>query len=218
MRKRILSTFTIVAIAFALVACKDKAKEAETTAAENAVTADATAVKYKADKDASTVEWKGFKPTGSHFGTITLDNGVFTIKDGKLESGTFLIDMKSIIVTDIPAENEDNAKLAGHLKGADFFNVETHPTAAFEVTGFETVDGKDMLSGNLSLKENKNNISIPVTVTEDGDSVTITSEAFTIDRTKWDVRYGSKTFFDNLGDRFINDDIELKITVKGNKS
>lgn len=218
MRKRIFSTFTIVAMALALVACKDKAKEAETTAAEQAATAEASAVKFKADKAVSTIEWKGFKPTGTHNGTIALENGVFKVNDGKIESGTFLIDMNSLVVTDIPADDEDNGKLAGHLKSGDFFHVEAHPTAAFEVTGFETVDGKTMLSGNLTLKEKKNNISIPVTVSEDGDTFTITSETFTIDRTKWDVRYGSKTFFDNLGDRFINDDIELKITVKAKKA
>ena len=82
----------------------------------------------------------------------------------------------------------------------------------------KNVDGKTMLSGNLTLKEKKNNVTFPVTVSEDGNSYTITSEMFTIDRSKWDVQYGSKSFFDNLGDKFINDDIELKITVKASKS
>lgn len=218
MRKRFLKSMTILAMALVFVACKDKAKEAETTAAEDAAEAQMASVKYKADQSASNIEWKGFKPTGTHNGTIAIESGVFTVNNGNIESGTFLIDMKSIEVADIPKEDEDNAKLAGHLMSPDFFNVEEHPTAAFEITGFETMDGKTMLSGNLTIKDKKNNITIPVSVSEDGDSFTISSETFTIDRSKWDVRYGSKSFFDDLGDRFINDDIELKIMVKGNKA
>ena len=218
MKKRILNIFTIVAIGFALVACKDKAKEAKTGAAEDATESATTSVKYLANKDASTIEWKGFKPTGTHNGTIRIDNGVLTVNNGEIESGTFLINMNSIVVNDIPSDDEDNGKLTGHLKSPDFFDVAKHPTAAFEVTGFEVKDGKSLLSGNLSLKEKKNNITIPVTVNETGEMLELTSEAFTIDRTKWDVRYGSKTIFDNLGDKFINDDMELKISIKAKKS
>jgi len=218
MKKRILNIFTIVAMGIALVACKDKAKEAETTAAEEAAKAQTESVKYVANSTESSIEWTGFKPTGKHNGTINVESGVLTVNNGKIESGSFLIDMKSITVLDIPADDEKNAKLVGHLTSADFFDVEKFPSAAFEVTGFEEKEGKTMLSGNLTLKEKKNNVSFPVTVTSEGESFTITSEVFTIDRSKWDVKYGSKSFFDNLGDKFINDDIELKINLKAKKS
>ena len=218
MKKRILNVFTIFAIAITLVACKDKAKEAETTAAEAAAQAQMQSVKYLANTTESSIEWTGFKPTGKHNGTIGMDSGVFTVNNGKVESGSFLIDMKSIVNLDIPMDEENNAKLVGHLKSPDFFDVEKYPSAAFEVTGFEEKEGKTMLSGNLTLKEKKNNVTFPVVVSSEGDSFTITSEVFTIDRSKWDVQYGSKSFFDNLGDKFINDDIELKITLKGQKS
>lgn len=218
MKNRILNIFAVVAIGLALVACKKKADEAKTGSAEEASQAMTSSVKYLANKDASTIEWKGFKPTGSHNGTIRIDNGVLTMNDGKIESGTFLINMSSIVVLDIPADDEDNGKLTGHLKSADFFDVEKYPTAAFEVTGFEMKDGKNMLSGNLTLKEKKNNISFPVTVNESEAMLELTSEVFTIDRSKWDVRYGSKSFFDDLGNRFINDDIELKISLKAKKA
>ena len=218
MKKRILNVFTIFAIAITLVACKDKAKEAETTAAEAAAQAQMQSVKYLANTTESSIEWTGFKPTGKHNGTIGMDSGVFTVNNGKVESGSFLIDMKSIVNLDIPMDDENNAKLVGHLKSPDFFDVEKYPSAAFEVTGFEEKEGKTMLSGNLTLKEKKNNVTFPVVVSSEGDNFTITSEVFTIDRSKWDVQYGSKSFFDNLGDKFINDDIELKITLKGQKS
>lgn len=205
-------------LAIALVGCKDKAKEAETSSAEAAAKAEATAVKYIADAEASSIEWKGFKPTGTHNGTIKLTSGVVKVNNGSVESGSFLVDMGSINVLDIPAEDEKHGKLTGHLKSADFFDVEKFPSAAFEVTGISEADGKTMLSGNLTLKDVKNNITFPVTVSENGDTMTLTSETFTIDRSKWNVQYGSKSFFDNLGDKFINDDIELKVNVTAKKA
>ncbi|WP_341215710.1 YceI family protein [uncultured Wocania sp.] len=218
MKKSIATLFTIAALVVSTTGCKDKAKEANTKEAETVATAEATAEKYTANVTESTIEWKGFKPTGTHTGTIDLENGVLNLTDGKINSGTFLIDMKSIEVTDIPKEDEYNGKLTGHLKSADFFDVEKHPSAAFEITGLSETEGKTMLSGNLTLKETKNNVTFPVTVTNTDGAVTLTSETFTIDRSKWNVKYGSKSFFDNLGDKFINDDIELKITVKATKS
>ena len=218
MKKQFFNLLTIVALAVAVVGCKNKADEANTSDAEAATVAKSTSQKYTANVGESSILWKGFKPTGSHEGTIAIESGVFTTNDGKIHSGTFLIDMASIAVTDIPVEEEGNANLTGHLKNADFFDVEKFPSAAFEITGLEEKDGKSMLSGNLNLKGVKNNITFPVTVSESGDMLTLTSEAFTIDRSKWNVQYGSKSFFDNLGDKFINDDIELKINVKAKKS
>lgn len=218
MKKRIFNVFTIIAISAALIACKDKAKEAETSAAEEAAKASTESVKYMASKDESTIEWTGSKPTGKHNGTIKIESGVISVNNGKPASGTFLIDMSSIVNLDIPADDENNAKLVGHLKSADFFDVEKYPNAAFEITGFEEKDGKSMLSGNLQLKDKKNNVTFPVSISAEGDNMTLTSEVFSIDRSKWDVRYGSKSFFDNLGDKFINDNIELKISLKATKS
>ncbi|MEO1030608.1 MAG: YceI family protein [Bacteroidota bacterium] len=217
MKTSFLKIFALVAFV-AFSSCKDKAKEVETTEAEEAAIAEVTALKFKADTEKSTIEWKGFKPTGSHTGTIAIAKGLINVNDGAVESGNFVIDMSSIKVTDIPVEEEGNAKLAGHLTSADFFDVATYPQAKFEVTGLETVDGKMMLSGNLTMKDATNNISIPVTTNIEGDNMTLTSEAFTIDRSKWNIKYGSKSFFDNLGDRFINDDIELKVNLVATKA
>jgi polyisoprenoid-binding protein YceI len=217
MKTNFLRLFAIVALV-SFSSCADKAKEAETKEAEAAAVAEATAVTYKADTNKSMVEWKGFKPTGSHNGTLSIAKGIVNVNDGNIESGTFAIDMTSLTVTDIPAEEEANADLTGHLKGVDFFDVETYPSAKFEVTGVETVDGKTMLSGNLTMKDATNNISIPVTTEMKDDMMMLTSETFTIDRSKWNVKYGSKSFFDNLGDKFINDDVELKVTLVATKS
>lgn len=208
MKSKFLKILTIVAIGAAVISCKKKADEAATTEAEAVATSQMTSTKYMVNTDESVIEWTGHKPTGKHDGTINLESGVFTVNEGKIESGTFMITMSSL------KDSEGNAKLEGHLKSADFFEVETYPNAAFEVTGHEMVDGKSMLSGNLTLKDVKNNVTFPVTTSNEGNTFTLTSEMFTIDRSKWNVKYGSKSFFDDLGDKFINNDIELKITVK----
>lgn len=217
MKTNFLKIFAVVAL-ISFTNCGDKAKEAETKKAEEAAVADATAVTYNVNTDKSSIAWKGFKPTGTHDGSIAIKEGNLDVSNGAIESGRFIIDMNSILVKDIPAEDEDHAKLTGHLKSADFFHVEAHPSATFEITGMETVDGKTMLSGNLTLKDATNNISFPVTTTVKDDMVSITSETFTIDRSKWNVKYGSKSFFDNLGDKFINDDIELKVDITAIKA
>lgn len=222
--KNILSIALSLVFTLSIVGCKDKAKEANTSDAEAAAISKSTSEKYTVNVAESTIEWKGFKPTGTHNGTISLDNGVFKTDDGKLQSGTFLIDMTSITVTDLEA-GDGKEDLEAHLKGTveekedHFFDVTKFPTAAFEITGTESLAaGKTKLSGNLSIKGQKHNISFPVTITNNGDQITIESEPFTIDRTKWNVNYGSKSIFDNLGDRFINDDIELKINIKAKKA
>ncbi|WP_299099482.1 YceI family protein [uncultured Winogradskyella sp.] len=217
MKSQFFKIFTLITI-ITFVSCGDKAKEAETTKAEEAAVAEVSATTYNVNTEESSISWKGFKPTGSHFGTIAISEGTIDINGETIESGSFTIDMNSIVVSDIPAEEEGNAKLVGHLKNADFFNVEKHPTAKFEITGIETVEGKTMLSGNLMIKEATNNISFPVTTEIKDDMIALTSETFTIDRSKWNVEYGSKSFFDNLGDKFINDDIEMKVTLTATKA
>lgn len=217
MKNVIKFTLLFLAISTVLVGCKKKADEASTTEAVETTVATLESVKYMADPSNSSIEWKGFKPTESHNGTINLESGVFSIKEDVIESGTFLIDMNSIVVLDIPADKKGNANLVGHLKNEDFFDVEKYPNAVFEVTGFETKDGQAMLSGNFTMKEQKNNITIPVSMSSEGDMLTLTSETFTIDRSKWNVKYGSESFFDNLGDKVISNDIELKFNIQAKK-
>ena len=219
MKTKFVNILFITALNLSVFSCKDKAKEATTTEAETpAVTEAVNAEVYTVNKTASSIEWKGFSPTDTHNGTIGLESGALNVANGKVVGGSFIIDMASIAVLDIPVDKKGNAKLVGHLTNADFFDVEKYPSAVFTITEVTDTEGKTMLSGNLTLKEVKNNVTFPVTITNEGGAITITSEAFSIDRTKWNVQYGSKSIFDNLGDKFINDNIELKITVKAAKS
>ncbi|WP_405325695.1 YceI family protein [Leeuwenhoekiella sp. LLG6367-2.1] len=221
MKIKLLSLFTMAVLVTAFVSCKNEAKnETEATDAESAVEASQEAAKYMLDKEASTINWEGKKPAGVHTGTVAVESGVVRLEGDKI-SGSFLINMTSIVVTDL--EGDQKVSLEDHLKGTvagkegDFFNVKKYPTAAFEITGITEKDGKKMMSGNLTIKESKKNIEFPVMYEVAGNTLTLKSEPFTIDRTDWGVNYGSKSVFDNLGDKFINDDIELEFTIVANQ-
>ena len=221
MRKQVLNIFTVVALCIAVVGCK-KAKEANTSEAEAAAVSESTSQKYVVNVKESTIGWSGFKPTGTHTGSIKIENGILEMDNGTLKSGTFLINMKSITSEDLEGDMKTN--LENHLKGTvegkegDFFDVTKFPTAAFEITGTQAGEnGKTMLSGNLAIKGMKHNVTFPVKITNESDFIRINSDSFTIDRTKWGVNYGSKTIFDNLGDKFINDAIELKLAIVAKK-
>jgi len=223
MREVSRTIFKTLMVAFVLTSCQEKADKAKTSEAEAAAVSESTSVEYVVDVSESNIDWKGFKPTESHTGTIKLDTGKLMVDDGKLQSGTFVIDMETIEVTDL--EGKSKANLESHLKGTvegkedHFFDVTNFPEATFTVTSTESMAaGKTTLSGNLSMKGQKQNITFPVTITNEGDMMTIKSEPFTIDRTQWNVNYGSKSVFDDLGDKFINDEMELTILVKARKA
>lgn len=222
MKRLLLNAFVVASLGLGFTACKNNNNEAETAEAKDAATAEAEAMEYKVDTTASTIEWQGSKPTGNHTGTIAVKQGTFMATDSTIQSGTFVIDMKSIEVTDL--EGEEKSNLEAHLMGTvegkegDFFNVQEFPEATFEVTGITEEEGATMLQGNLTMKEVTKNITFPVTISKDNDTYTISSEDFSIDRTKWNVNYGSKSVFEGLGDQFINDDIQLTINLKAKKA
>jgi len=222
MKKTIFNLFMIAGITMATLGCKNENKEANTEDAQEVAVANTEAFEFIVDTTASVIEWKGEKPTGTHTGTIKLSQGTFKANDSVVESGTFVVDMKSLEVTDL--EGEDKLKLESHLMGTvegkegDFFNVEKYPNTTFEVTGISQKDGKTMLQGNLTMKEETKNVEFPVSISMNGDTLELTSDSFVIDRTKWGVNYGSKSVFDTLGDKFINDEIELTINLKAYKA
>ena len=213
MKKQVLNIFAVVAIGFAIIGCKNE-KSAETTDAKEveAVAAEAT---YKAVAAESMIMWKANKVVGGHEGTINVSNGVAKMKGDALVGGNFVFDIATLKNTDIE-KAEGRAKLEGHLKSADFFDAEKFPNAAFEIT---SVEG-NKVSGNLMMKGIKKNVTFDATVTQTGNQMTITSDTFTIDRTEWNIMYNSGKVMDaaKLGDKMINDNIEIKISVKATKA
>lgn len=170
------------------------------------------------DTKASSLEWQGEKVTGYHTGTVQLTAGTMNVKDNVITSGNFTIDMTTIENTDIE-DPENKAKLIGHLKSDDFFNVKAHKTANFNLTDFRAMDTDEngnnyMVKGELTIKGITNDIEFPAKVTmNDG---TMTAEAdVTFDRSKWKIKYGSGSFFDNLGDNMIYDDVQISLRIIG---
>lgn len=151
----------------------------------------------------SKVIWKGYKVTGSHEGTINLKSGFLTFNDNKLTGGEFVMDMNTIVTTDL--QGEYKGKLEGHLKSDDFFGVEKHPTAKLVISKVDAT-GKNSykITGNLTIKGITNVITFDLSVY--GNKA---NAALKIDRTKYDVRYGSTSFFDNLKDKAIYDEFDL---------
>ncbi len=220
--KTILLGVAITVLALS-VSCKGESKNETIAVPEEAVQeATTSAIIYTVDVANSTIAWVGTKPAGKHTGTIALAKGAVTATDGSLDSGAFEIDMTTINVTDL--EGDEKAGLEGHLKGEGenkedhFFNVAKFPTAKFEITEVTKVSDTTMIKGNLTLKGITKNISFPAVTTVTDTVFSIQSEPFTINRTEWGVNYGSKSVFENLGNKFINDDIQLTVTVKANKS
>ena len=162
---------------------------------------------------ASLLAWKGTKPGGAHNGTVALKESTLVVENGEIKSGEFVVDMGSIKNLDI--ENaEYGAKLVGHLTSPDFFDIATYPTAKFVITSTENEGGKVLVTGNLTIKDVTKSISIPATLTEENGVSIFKSEKFNIDRADFNVKYGSKKFFDNLKDKFIDDLVEMSFEVK----
>lgn len=167
-----------------------------------------TIEKKKVNVEASKITWTGEKLTGSHEGTINLKDGYFEMEAGKLVGGEFTADMTTINVTDL--EGESKGKLEGHLNSDDFFGVSNYPTAKFTIkTAAEKSNGVYGISGNLTIKGKTNPIAFDLKMEGDTAMTTIV-----IDRTKYDIRYGSGSFFDNLGDKTIYDEFTLDIMLK----
>jgi polyisoprenoid-binding protein YceI len=169
------------------------------------------------DTSESYIVWKGYKVTGSHHGKVMIKNGELTFDDaGMLTGGGFEIDMNTISCEDL--EGEWSQKLVGHLKSDDFFGVEQYPTAKFVIT--EVVSrgkpGEYKIIGDLTIKETTKEIKFNTVITEEAARRVATAD-ITIDRSEYDVRYGSGSFFDNLGDKTIYDEFELSVNLVAGK-
>lgn len=156
----------------------------------------------------STISWVGKKVTGQHNGTVNLKDGALVFAGKKLTGGTFTVDMTSMTATDLSGEYQ--GKLNGHLKSEDFFGTEKFPTSTLF---FKTIANKATdvytITADLTIKGKTNPVTFDMTV-----NANTASTKFNVNRTKYDIKYGSGSFFDNLGDKAIADEFELAVTLK----
>lgn len=167
---------------------------------------------YKVSLKESKVEWVGKKVTGQHNGTVAIKSGALDIKDGKLNGGEFVIDMTTITSTDL--EGEYQQKLNGHLRSDDFFGVEKFPEAKFVITKVDSdnKNGSFAVTGDLTIKSTTKPVSFNAQLVNGGKGIVAVAD-IVIDRSEFDVRYGSGSFFDDLGDKTIYDDFTLSVNL-----
>ena len=169
------------------------------------------AVILAVDTKASKINWLAKKVTGQHEGTINIASGSLVADGMKVTGGEFVIDMKSIVCTDI-TDAEYNKKFIGHITTGDFFEVEKYPTSTFKITKVEGTN----ITGNLTMHGMTKQMTFPAKVAMVGGKATATA-SIPVDRTDFGVKYGSKKFFDSIGDKAIDDIFNLNIVLVAGK-
>ena len=168
---------------------------------------------FTVDAAKSTLHWKAEKLTGFHEGTIEVKSGSFVIKNDKIISGSFVIDMSTIVNTDLVDEGVSK-KLVGHLRSADFFDVAKYPEAIFTIS--KPVDvGRPVaeVHGNLTIKGISKPLSFKTVIKKDGNSYIFNANSIVVDRTLYNIRYGSGSFFTDLGDKVIYDEFTIGLKL-----
>ena len=173
---------------------------------------------YRIDVEKSMLEWIGRNLNNRHFGRIAIKDGDLVIRGGRLSEGNILLDMNSITNLDLqdPAWHD---MLLRHLKSDDFFALERFPTASFRLTGWEATEGASpeapngIASGELTIRDVTRPISFPAIVAPQADGGIKAHAAFDIDRTLWNVCYGSGKLFERLGMHLVHDIISLELFI-----
>ncbi len=159
----------------------------------------------------SSINWEGKKIVGGHVGTIAIKDGQLTVENNKIVGGEFTIDMPSMVCTDA-------AKLTAHLKNEDFFDVNKYPTAKFVITKVDNSKAKPELTGNLTIKDKTKSISFPISISnQSANGLEAEAIDVKVNRLDFDIRYGSSSFFADLGNRAIADEFILNIKIKAIK-
>ncbi len=217
--------FAIAAFGFFAVSCGNTGEAVEATEAQEVTTPEETSATYVVSTEGDEVKWVGFKTISGdkHNGTIQVTEGNFETHNGEIVGGSFVIDMNSIHNEDVPVEGDYNkAKLEGHLKSADFFDVANHPTATFTITGVTAIENGEngvthTISGNFKMKGEEKNISFPAKVTMVDDMIMLSAPEFTIDRTDWNVMAMSASLEGFAKDKAVDNNIKLVVDLKAAK-
>ena len=174
-------------------------------------------VPYKLQPQLSTLGWEGKAVTHGHNGTMQFASGELEVNGSQIVGGTAVVDMKSMKATDI-TDADNHAKFVGHMSSDDFFGVATNPTATFKITSIKPIAGAKAdadnvtITGNMTIKGVTQVVSFPAKAGVKNGVAAVTGKA-TIDRTKFGLKYGSKSFFDTIGDKAINDTFDLTFNV-----
>ncbi|NJN35055.1 MAG: YceI family protein [Saprospiraceae bacterium] len=175
---------------------------------------------YTVDVAKSTFQWTGKKVTGSHWGYIKFANGSVSVEKNTVVGGTFDVDMNSMDCQDL--KGEYGQKLLGHLKADDFFGTDKFPKATLTlktispIAGAKAGENNFNVKADLTIKGQANEVDFPAMIAVSANEVTAKAD-FNINRTKYGIKYGSGSFFSNLGDKTIYDDFNVKINLVATK-
>jgi len=168
--------------------------------------------KFVVDPGKSRIEWTGKKLTGEHYGEIKLSSGELTMLNGRLTGGKFEMDMTSITCTDI-TDAKSNKRLVDHLRSEDFFAVSRYQHSQFVITAIKSKSANEYeVTGDLTIKGKTHPVSFPVKF-ENTNNTWQAEAALIFDRSKYDVKFGSQSFYENLGDKFVYDDVGISIKL-----
>ncbi|MGV3761034.1 YceI family protein [Parapedobacter sp.] len=200
---------TMIAGALLLASCvsNPEGKRAETSENVEEAAHSHTANQLAVDTAQSTVHWTGRKVSGEHHGDVQIKSGTLTVEEGKLVGGNFVIDLTTIANHDL--DGEYKGKLEGHLKSADFFDVDNHPEASFEITNVKdgAAAGQVVISGNLTIRGVTKNITFDAQVQEASENAVKATADFNIARKDWGVNYAGQA------DDLISEEINFKVTL-----
>ena len=167
---------------------------------------------YQIDKTKSVVRWIGRTPVKFHDGTIDIQEGNFSVDDNGILNGNIIIDMESINCTDLSGGGKKS--LEEHLMNDEFFSVNKFKTSKINISSeMKPNNGLIDFKGNLEIKNISNPISFKSSINKTPEGKYTASSKLTFDRSMYNVKYKSKSFFDDLGDKFINDDIEIELEI-----
>ena len=160
------------------------------------------------DINKSQLKWKGKEiTTKEHYGSLVFKSGYLTLKNNKPHSGKFIVDMTSLKNEDLPEDYR--GRLEGHLKSDDFFSIDKFPESTLEIKSSSKIDKSEFeVKGELTIKGIKHPISFIMKKNNDEWKSNLI-----FDRSKYDVRFRSGTFFENLGDQLIYDDIVIETSL-----
>ncbi len=170
------------------------------------------------DSAESRVEWVGRNLLNKHHGRIALKGGKLHFDQGQLAGGEFTLDMRSIACQDLSG-NPLHDVLVAHLMSDDFFDVELHPEARFVITAAERLAGATpgapnlAVRGEFTLKGVSRALEFVASAGLTAEGKAAAQAAFAIDRTEWNVLYGSGKYFHNLAGHLVNDLIEIQIRI-----
>jgi polyisoprenoid-binding protein YceI len=212
--------FVILFAATALVACKQNPKTSND--AGEVAQGTETAATYTVDGAASILGWTASKVTATHNGKINITNGTISVENGNITAGNFTIDMKSMSNDDIQ-DAEYKKKFLGHVSGADFFMVDSFPTATFEISKVVAEAGENgtthKITGNLTIKGTPRSIEFPAVVTM--DSAQLTAKAnIALNRNEWGIVWGGKEdkgLMTNMKDDVISNIFNLDVNLVAKK-